>query len=704
MITMNERYKTTTIEDTELIYSILREKHPNNQIDIEYNYNTKEYIINLSDLIFKNDPEVPLDIKMSCIYGDSCIGNTPLILRDSFTGLIHIETIESIMVENIEYPEFKLLDTTFRSDKTYSNTHYEVWTDKGWNKIKKVIRHKTHKKIYKILTNTGMVEVTEDHSLLDSNCNVIKPNECNTDTLLLNSYPNVFDSPINNITKNKAILYGFFLSDGVRESGIWSLNNSNLIILKHLKDLLEIEYPNVNFTINDVSTRLYVNNSMVNDMMVNEYNIFYDMNNNKKVPTKILNSNNSIIQSFLDGYFMATEYIKDKECTKFNSKGKIGSAGLYFIIKKLSYKVSIKNDKEEMIRFTFTNNKQCKINNKIKKIRVKDYGEIYVYDLETELGRFNAGVGDIQIKNTDSIFLSIKFNRNNFQENRKDAFKLAIICGDKITEMFNRDPINLEFEKVYQPFILLTKKRYIGNKYEDTRDPLKLKTLTTSGIAITKRNYCNMVKKCYKEVIDIIMDSSDLEKAILVYKKYIDRIDNYQIDQEDLVISAQIGKEYSCKTCKKKTEWIIKCDKCKTINNKMTPICSGTYKNNKCNKKFECLHTFSLGHINLAQRFLFRNEEICIGDRIQYIFVESNKKDVQKSELTEDPTYAKLNCLKYNRGCYLEQLAKSVMGFFKVVLQNEDELTDDLLEFTNEKLIEFGSSKLKISDFKITDD
>jgi DNA polymerase elongation subunit (family B) len=305
---------------------------------------------------------------------------------------------------------------------------------------------------------------------------------------------------------------------------------------------------------------------------------------------------------------------------------------------------------------------------------------------------------------TDSVFMSIKFNRKDFEQNRKDAFKLAIQCGDNITnDVFKRPPIDLEFEKVYQPFILLTKKRYIGKKYEDTRDPLKLKTLTTSGIAITKRNYCNMVKKCYKQVIDIIMDSSDLDEAISVYKKYIDRIDNYQIDTEDLVISAQIGKEYSCKTCKKKVEWIIKCDKCKTLNPKMHPICKGTLKGKPCNKKFECLHTFSLGHINLAQKFLFRNDEICIGDRIQYIFVENENTNV-KSELTEDPTFAKNNNIKYNRGCYLEQLAKSIMGFFKVVLQNEEELIDDLLEFTNEKLVEYNSTKLKISDFKITEE
>jgi DNA polymerase elongation subunit (family B) len=305
---------------------------------------------------------------------------------------------------------------------------------------------------------------------------------------------------------------------------------------------------------------------------------------------------------------------------------------------------------------------------------------------------------------TDSIFIEMAFNRNDIIENRKDTFKLAIECGDKITEMFNRPPINLEFEKIYGPFVLLTKKRYIGNKYEDVDNPMKIKEVTTSGIAITKRNYCNMVKKCYREIIDTTMNTSDLEYAINIYKSFVDKIDNYQISQEDLIISAQIGKEYSCSICKKKTEWIIKCKNkirskiCNTLNPKMLSNCSN------CNFKFECLHKFSLGHINLAQKFLYRNDEICVGDRIQYIFVESNNKDAAKSELTEDPSYAKNNGIKYNRGCYLEQLAKSILGFFKVVLQNEPDLIDDLLTFTNDKLVEFGSQKLKISDFKIIDD
>ena len=48
-----------------------------------------------------------------------------------------------------------------------------------------MIRHKTDKKIYKVVTKKGIVFVTEDHSLITSNGKYIKPQECKKDKTLL---------------------------------------------------------------------------------------------------------------------------------------------------------------------------------------------------------------------------------------------------------------------------------------------------------------------------------------------------------------------------------------------------------------------------------------------------------------------------------------------------------------------------------------
>ena len=713
-------YKVNNVNDLELVYSILRDENPTKQIDITFNYNTKEYFIELTNKKYISDPEVPLDLTIEVIYGDSVTGDTPLLLRKN--NSVYIETIQSIFDENkkIDYPEFKLFDKTesIKLEKEYSTTNYQIWSNNGWTNINKVIRHKTDKKIYKILTHTGCVKVTEDHSLLNENNEIIKPLECNIGTKLLTSYPICDDVAENNVSKDKAFIYGFFYGDGSCDryecpSGIkysWALNNSDMAILNNLKERLQKEYPNSKPIIYDTIESSGVYKLSINNQknMVEEYrHKFYDSERYKKVPTEILNSDLEIIQSFFDGYWAADGCRKDKEnigCTRFDNKGQIGSAGLYYLMKKLGYDVSLNTriDKEKMLRISITKQKQRKLSNEIKKIELLDTdpNTKFVYDIETECGRFQAGVGDIIVKNTDSIFIRFKYNREDFDKNRLDTFRLATLCGAKLTnEIFKRPPIEMEFEKVFQPFVLLTKKRYIAKKFENPKDPFQLKGIDAKGIALTRRDYCNMVKKCYKQIIDTIMDSDPdtqklIDKSIEEFKVYIDKIERYDLEMEDLVISAQIAKEYSCKHCKKKVEWVIRCS-CKTLNPSKLEKCL------KCKKSFECLHSFSLAHINLAQNMLRRNEEIQIGDRLSYAFVESEDKKAQKFDLAEDPKYIKENSLKINRLCYLEQLAKPILALYKIVLKDNSDVLDDLIHHVNTRMILFGGKAFKLSDFKL---
>ena len=84
-------FKTSTIEDTEKVYTILRELFPNNHIDISYNWDKKEYDLNVAKKQYKNDPEIPLDIKIKVVYGDSVSNDTPILLK--YNGQIYIKKI-----------------------------------------------------------------------------------------------------------------------------------------------------------------------------------------------------------------------------------------------------------------------------------------------------------------------------------------------------------------------------------------------------------------------------------------------------------------------------------------------------------------------------------------------------------------------------------------------------------------------------------
>lgn len=310
---------------------------------------------------------------------------------------------------------------------------------------------------------------------------------------------------------------------------------------------------------------------------------------------------------------------------------------------------------------------------------------------------------------TDSIFISLKYNREDFRKNREDSFNLASICGNNITKMFNRHTIELEFEKVFQPFILLTKKRYIGNKYDNMKDPFKLSSVINSGTAVTRRDFCKMVKNCYKEIIDCIVSEGNdngIEQSVEIYKSYIDRIDNYQIDIDDLITSKTLAKSYNCALCKEKCEWsnLICINKCRDANRNIILASPGTERCRKCKTEFKCCHKFNLVHIQLAIRMLNRKEDANVNDRIPYVFIESENKKLAKSDLGEDPLYVKKNNIKYNRSFYLESLAKTILPFFKICLTEHENLLDDVIEYTNNKFEYYGYKKLKPSDYKMEED
>lgn len=58
--------------------------------------------------------------------------------------------------------------------------------------IKRVIRHKVDKDIYRVNTGNSMIEVTEDHSLINTKFKQIKPVDCDVlDTQILQGFPKI---------------------------------------------------------------------------------------------------------------------------------------------------------------------------------------------------------------------------------------------------------------------------------------------------------------------------------------------------------------------------------------------------------------------------------------------------------------------------------------------------------------------------------
>ena len=83
-----------------------------------------------------------------------------------------------------------------------------------------------------------------------------------------------------------------------------------------------------------------------------------------------------------------------------------------------------------------------------------------------------------------------------------------------------KPPHDLEYEKVYYPLILITKKRYIGIKFEF--DPEEGKK-TSMGVVTKRRDNAPILKHTFIGVVDTLMKECDLFKAIDFVKKLVSK-------------------------------------------------------------------------------------------------------------------------------------------------------------------------------------
>lgn len=216
---------------------------------------------------------------------------------------------------------------------------------------------------------------------------------------------------------------------------------------------------------------------------------------------------------------------------------------------------------------------------------------------------------------TDSVMV------NFFEQDLNVVFAIADKVSKFVSDRFEK-PVSLEFEKVYNPYFLINKKRYAGLIYTNPSKPDKI---DTKGIETVRRDNCELVKT----VIETCLKKTLLEKDLFSAQNFVKEIvrDLYmdRVDLSQLVIS----KTYT--------------------------------KNNYATKQ---------AHTELAERLRKRGIVVGIGDRVPYIIVKGDKK-MAAYEKSEDPVYVLENNLPIDKEYYIEQqLFKPVQRLFEPVMDN----------------------------------
>jgi hypothetical protein len=265
----------------------------------------------------------------------------------------------------------------------------------------------------------------------------------------------------------------------------------------------------------------------------------------------------------------------------------------------------------------------------------------FVYDLETEDGTFHAGVGELIVKNTDSIFVSfgIRDEKNNLRTDR-GALELSIKRGQEAEGLINKivpSPQKIEYEKTFYPFILIERKKYVGNKYGT--DPNKLLEQASMGIVLKRRDNAPIVKIVVGGIIDNILNSRDPRATL-----------NYTAESIKKVMAGQftIDKFILSKTLK------------------------GKYKD-----------PTKIAHRVLADRMAIRDpgNKPQINDRISYAYkVTEVTEDTLQGDLIETPEFIKKNNLKVDYLFYLtNQIMNPAVQILKLMVKSPESIFEQVI-------------------------
>jgi DNA polymerase zeta len=146
-------------------------------------------------------------------------------------------------------------------------------------------------------------------------------------------------------------------------------------------------------------------------------------------------------------------------------------------------------------------------------------------------GRHPHWNGVVRYGDTDSLFVEFP------GRSRQQAFVLGEEIARAVTRVCRR-PIELELEKVYQPCVLLTKKRYVGYSYESPGQAEP--TFDAKGIETIRRDTCPVVAKMEEQCLRLLFETKDLSRVKRYCQRQWSKLLLGRLSLQDLVFRKEV--------------------------------------------------------------------------------------------------------------------------------------------------------------------
>lgn len=314
----------------------------------------------------------------------------------------------------------------------------------------------------------------------------------------------------------------------------------------------------------------------------------------------------------------------------------------------------IENDYSNLVNLALTNKSKYKkychdIFEKSKRIKKWVTLEKFIEEFYSVINEHLKGHSiepKIIYGDTDSIFVRSNIRKNGSNEilidraSRIMSIQLGIWASNCLFLKLP-EPQEQVYEKVLHPFMILTKKKYVGNLYEKNPDKFYQKSM---GIVLKRRDNAPIVKIVCGGIIDYLLNKKDPKGAMDYTEDWLKKILRNKIPFDKFTITKTLKEKYKDRT--------------------------------------------RIAHAVLADRIAERDpgNRPMPNDRIAYIYIINNSKTKLQGEKIETPEFIIENNLKVDYLFYItNQIKKPALQFLELINKDSEKIFDKYITLEQTK-------------------
>jgi len=501
-----------------------------------------------------------------------------------------------------------------------------------------------------------------------------------------------------------------------------NISHETLVTDPKYRNLPDYEYKDVTFKNNDGSTTTCTFAKKIDPNYDSKTfgilpQILMNLLGERKATRKLIETETDpFVQSILDGKQLALKV------TANSLYGQLGAKTSPIFMLELAASTTAVGRKQLELARDFVENHLLKIMKQVyeNKDKPEKLNEIFNKELKDKTGKPNMKDRDWVIEKTIEVMdkytfkpqtlygdTDSVFNRPNFHDkitgdpvSGPQTIMPAIILGQltsKLVQARQQYPQELSYEKVFCPWIIVSKKRYIGKKYEEDDKKYKVASM---GLVLKRRDNAPIVKKVVGGLLKKWMIDLDKQAGINFIRRSIYEIIEGKFPIRYFVTSKTLKGKYKGKRLDGKHP---RGGECTSTGNKCE--CSGPWNW----KEVQC----GIAHVTLCQRMAERDpgNEPATNERIPYVAVEIDENSIKskkKSQGKEDrilqgdkiehPDYIEKNKLRVDYKFYLtNQIMNPTVQFLEIVMKDPEDMFNEAIK--NQVFTKIGMKQTNLGSY-----